>query len=159
MSIRKERGLTLISTVLLIGVIVILILGLLYSVKTQSKQQKIQNIKTNMLLLQASINKISNQYILDKKEEDLKGTKLSEMLEEESIKNFLDKKIFDPKEKNKKYYVLDQENLNEMGLQKMVLPQSNYYIVEYVDGKVYSTQGIDIEGKIYYDVTEIEDEN
>ena len=81
------------------------------------------------------------------------------MKEEKQINEFLEKKLFDPEDKNKKYYVLNQENLNELELSKVVLEENNYYIVEYTSGEVYYTGGYTNEkGDEHYQVKEVEEE-
>ena len=79
------------------------------------------------------------------------------MKEEQTIKEFLTKELFDPDEKNKKYYVLNQENLNNLDLGNIILEENSYYIVEYTSSEVYYTKGYtDENGNLHYSVSDAE---
>lgn len=154
---KSEKGMTFLSTAILVFVIALLVFGVIYFVRIQAEKEKAEDIKTDMLLVQAKVKTISSEYILEKKDEILKGTKLSDMEENETIKTFLAKELFDPKEKDTKYYVLNQENLNELNLNQVTLKENTYYIVEYTKNKVYYTDGFVFEdGNTYYEIKEIE---
>ncbi len=153
---KSEKGLTLLSTLFLVIIIAIIAFGIVYIARMEVDKEKTEDIKTNMLLVQAKIKTISGKYILEKKEDVLVGTKLSEM-KEENIKQFLEKELFDQNEKNKKYYVINQENLNELQLEKVTLEEGNYYIVEYTTSEVYYTKGFqDENGNTHYKASEAE---
>lgn len=156
---KGEKGLTLFGTVILIVIIALMVFAVVYFARMQVDKEKTENLKTDMLLVKAKVQTISGKYILEKKDEILIGTKLSDMKEESGIRQFLEKKLFDADEKNKKYYVLNQENLNELSLDNVILEDGTYYIVEYTLGEVYYTGGYtDEEGKEHYQVKEVEDE-
>ena len=150
---KSEKGLTFISTAILVVIIALLTFGVVYFVRLQLNKGKNEDIKTDMLLVEARVQKLSSEYILEKKEDILVGTKLTEMEEEQLVKEFLEKELFDPKEKGAKYYVLNQENINEMKLENVELEKDSYYIVDYTSSKVYYTKGYsDDEGEVYYTV-------
>ena len=150
---KSEKGLTFISTAILVVVIAAITFGVVYFVRLQLDKGKNEDIKTDMLLVEARVQKLSSEYILEKKEDILVGTKLTEMEEEQLVKEFLEKELFDPKEKGAKYYVLNQENINEMKLENVELEKDSYYIVDYTSSKVYYTKGYsDDEGEVYYTV-------
>ena len=150
---KSEKGLTFISTAFLVVIIALLTFGVVYFVRLQLNKGKNEDIKTDMLLVEARVQKLSSEYILEKKEDILVGTKLTEMEEEQLVKEFLEKELFDPKEKGAKYYVLNQENINEMKLENVELEKDSYYIVDYTSSKVYYTKGYsDDEGEVYYTV-------
>jgi hypothetical protein len=150
---KSEKGLTLISTAILVVVIAALTFGVVYFARLQLDKGKNEDIKTDMLLVEAKVQKLAGEYILEKKEEILVGTKLAEMEEEPLIKEFLEKELFDTKEKDAKYYVLNQENINELKLEQVELEKDSYYIVDYSTSKVYYTKGYsDDEGEVYYSV-------
>lgn len=154
---KNQKGLTLLSTVVLVLLIAFIVFGVIYFIRIQKQKEGLEDIKTDMLLVQAKVRKLSSDYILEKKEEVLVGTKISEMKENEVIKEFLEKNSIDTEEKGKKYYVLDQDDLNKLELSKVKLEANSYYIVEYTDGSVYYTKGFDhVDGNSYYDMNEIE---
>lgn len=138
---KSENGLTLISTIMLVIIIAVIVAIAVYITKIEVKKEIVEDVKTDMLLVQAKVKKISGDYILEKKEDVLIGTKLKELKEDDNIKDFLSKNLFDVNEKGKKYYVLNQQNLNDLGLEKVTLEQDAYYIVEYTTSDVYYTKG------------------
>ena len=150
---KSEKGLTFISTAILVVIIALLTFGVVYFVRLQLNKGKNEDIKTDILLVEARVQKLSSEYILEKKEDILVGAKLTEMEDEQPVKEFLEKELFDPKEKGAKYYVLNQENINEMKLENVELEKDSYYIVDYTSSKVYYTKGYsDDEGEVYYTV-------
>ena len=156
---KSENGLSFIGTIILVIIIAVITFGVVYFVRIQADKEQAEDIKTNMLLVQAKVKKLSGDYILEEKEEVLVGTKLSEMQEEQPIKDFLEKELFDIDEKDKKYYVLNQQNLNDMGLNNVVLEENAYYIVEYTSSEVYYTNGyLDENGNLHYSVSDTETE-
>lgn len=154
---KGEKGLTFLGTAILVVIIALIVCGVVYFIRMQVDKEKAEDIKTDILLVQAKVKKISGDYTLEKKDEVLVGTKLSEMKEEQTIKEFLTKELFDPDEKNKKYYVLNQENLNNLDLGNIILEENSYYIVEYTSSEVYYTKGYtDENGNLHYSVSDAE---
>lgn len=152
---KSENGLTFFGTVILVVIIALVVFGVVYFTRMQVDKEKAEDIKTDMLLVQAKVKTISGNYILEDDEDILVGTKLSEIEEEQPIKEFLEKGLFDPDEKNKKYYVLNQQNLEELELNKVILEENSYYIVEYTSSEVYYTKGyLDENGEVHYKVDE-----
>ncbi|MCI9087425.1 MAG: hypothetical protein HFJ32_02560 [Clostridia bacterium] len=148
---KSEKGLTFISTAILVVVIAAITFGVVYFVRLQLDKGKNEDIKTDMLLVEAKVQKLSGEYILKKEEDILIGTKLKDMEEETIIKEFLEKEILNKDEKEAKYYVLDQNNINEMELENVELEKDSYYIVDYNSSKVYYTKGYsDEEGEVHY---------
>lgn len=155
---KKEDGLTFLGTIFLVLLIAIFVFAVVYFTKIEFAKKDIEDLNTNMLLVQAKVKKLQEDYILKKKEEILVGTKISDMKEDEVIKQFLEKKLFDPNEKNKKYYVLNNQNLQELGLNQIALQEGEYFVVEYIDAKVYYTKGLqDSDGKQYYTLSDFEE--
>lgn len=154
---KSEKGMTLITTAVLVVVIAALVSAVIYYARIAIAKEELESLKTDMLLVQAKVKKITGEYTLEKKEELLKGTKIEEMAENATIQNFLEKEIIDVEEENKKYYVLDKQNLEELDLQKVKLKEDSYYIVEYTSNEVYYTKGVEYaDGNTYYDIKEIE---
>lgn len=150
---KSEKGMTFLSTAILVVVIAALTFGIVYLVRLQLDKGKNEDIKTDILLVEARVQKLAGEYILEKKEDVLIGTKLADMEEEPIVKEFLEKELFDPKEKEAKYYVLNQEDIQAMNLEDVVLEKDSYYIVDYTSVKVFYTKGYsDEEGEVYYTV-------
>ena len=88
---KKQNGLTLLSTIVLVLLIAFIVFGVIYFIRIQTQKEQLEDLKTDILLVQAKVRKLSADYILEKKEEVLVGTKISEMKENETIKEFLEK--------------------------------------------------------------------
>ena len=153
--LKEEKGLTILNNIILMFIIFILITGGFCLFKKLSNKQENETLKTEILLVQAKINKISNEYILNKKEENLKGVKINEVQEDKEIKDFIEKGIIDINDKDKKFYVLQKEDLKEFGMKENNI-KNNEYIVEYYEAKIYFVNGIENDGDIYYELNEIE---
>ena len=144
---KSQKGLTLAGTIFFVLIIAFIVFGVVYYVRMQTTKEELEDMKTDLLLVQAKVKKISSDYILEKKDEILIGTKLTDILNNNSI---------DIEEKDKKYYAINQQNLDEMGLPQVKLEENSYYIVEYTDGTVYYTKGYELAGSNYYDIDNIE---
>lgn len=154
---KNEKGMTLITTAVLVVVIAALVFAVVYYARIAIAKEGLESLKTDMLLVQAKVKKIAGEYTLEQKEELLKGTKIEDMAENETIQNFLEKEIINTEEENKKYYVLDKQNLEELELEKVKLEENSYYIVDYTSNEVYYTKGVEYaDGNTYYDMKEIE---
>lgn len=155
---KSEKAMTLITTAILVVVIAVLVFAIVYYARMQYLKENLEDIKTDLLLVQAKVKTIQGEYTLEKKKEEvLKGTKLEDMKEDEAIKQFLQQEQINIEEKDKKYYVLNKENLKELELENVNLGENEYYIVEYTTNEVYYTKGFTYsDGKTYYKLTEIE---
>ena len=67
---KSEKGLTFISTAILVVIIAALTFGVVYFVRLQLNKGKNEDIKTDMLLVESRVQKLSGEYILEKKEEE-----------------------------------------------------------------------------------------
>lgn len=165
---KNNKGVTLVSLVITI-IVLIIISGITANLSNDViKQARLQDLKTNMLLIQAKAKTLAEEVNfetanLDKtKEEDLtkineiKGTKLiGTMLEtsSEEVKTAADNAgITDMTN----YYYLTAENLSQMGI-KIEVPEGAYYLVKYSfeDTEVVYTKGYKHEEQTYYKLSEL----
>lgn len=153
---KSQKGLTLAGTIFFVLIIAFIVFGVVYYVRMQTTKEELEDMKTDLLLVQAKVKKISSDYILEKKDEILIGTKLADLKDEPAIQEFLNQNSIDTEEEDKRYYAINQQNLNEMGLQQVKLEENAYYVVEYTDGAVYYTKGYELAGSSYYDIDNIE---
>ena len=154
---KRQKGLTLVGTIFFVLIIAFIVFGVVYYVRMHTTKEELEDIKTDLLLVQAKVKKISSDYILEKKEEILIGTKITDIKDEPAIQEFLNQNSIDIEEKDKKYYAINQQNLDEMELPQVKLEEDAYYIVEYTDGEVYYTKGYELAGSSYYDIDNIEE--
>lgn len=148
---KKENGLTHMTTIFLVIIILVLILVAVRFVELQYKNEESETIKTNMLAIQGKAKIIAAEEKALKKE--LAGIKISDKKEEENIKKLLEQQNITIDE-NSKYYVLDKENLKEIGLGNIELESDQYYIVNYDNLEILYTKGVQIGDNILYKLSD-----
>lgn len=155
---KSQKGMGHLTTILSIVIIILIISGITHYVKDEMQEGKIQNYETDMLLIQGKVKVLSQESTIKKNEELLKGKKVEENLEDEEIKSLLENNIISQgEEKFSKYYILEQENINEIGLNNVELDKG-HYIVNYATYEIIYSKGINIEGNIYYKLSEIQEQ-
>lgn len=113
-----------------------------------------ENLKTDMLLVQGKIKVIEQENEMNKEENPLKGLKVSENLENEKVKSLIENKVINPEDENfDNYYIINSETLNELKLQDNL--KGEYYIVNYKTYEIIYSKGIEIENEMHYSLTEI----
>lgn len=148
---KKENGLTHMTTIFLVIILLVLILVAVRFVELQYKNEESETIKTNMLAIQGKAKIIAEEEKALKKE--LAGIKISDKKEEENIKKLLEQQNITIDE-NSKYYVLDKENLKEIGLGNIELESDQYYIVNYDNLEILYTKGVQIGDNILYKLSD-----
>ena len=148
---KKNKGVTMISLAIMLVVLMILATITMYYGNSAVKEAKLQDLKTNMLLIQANLkgdlekyhfetNNLSDSEKESKKSEYLKGKKMP--VTESAVNDRLGdleaqvKEIIneDYKKVDKKfeYYYLDDDTLKKIGLKDVKSNSENgYYIVAY----------------------------
>ena len=148
---KKENGLTHMTTIFLVIIILVLILVAVRFVELQYKNEESETIKTNMLAIQGKAKIIAEEEKALKKE--LAGIKISDKKEEENIKKLLEQQNITIDE-NSKYYVLDKENLNAIGLGNIELELDQYYIVNYDNLEILYTKRVQIGDTVLYKLSD-----
>ena len=165
---KNNKGVTLVSLVITI-VVLLIISGITVNVSNDViKQANLQDLKTNMLLIQAKAKTYAEEVkfqtanldetkeadktkIAEIKATNLKGTALE--LCDTSIQNAADNaKVTDTAD----FYYLSRENLSEMGI-NIEVPEGAYYLVKYnfEDTEVVYTKGFKYQNQVYYKLSEI----
>ena len=156
---KSQKGMGHLTLIICIAIIIVFVLGIVYVVKQNIEKEKLETYETNMLLIQGKVKVISNEATVQKKEELLKGRKVAESIEEEQIKKLLENNIISQEETNfSKYYILEQEHLDEMGLDNIKLKEG-YFIVNYDTDEIIYSKGIMLGKDTYYKLSELEDMN
>lgn len=139
---KKEKGIALIALIVLILVIgVIIFIGIKYASEYISNEKK-TDTKATMLSIQSVATNKRNRHTVDKENNPLVGTKLD-------IENSGDYVISpDFKEallsvENAEMYILNQEDLTEMGLKNIETNNENFFVVDYNTEEIFYSQGID----------------
>ena len=136
----KQKGITLISLTITIVVIMILAGITTYIGKDLIKETKLQDLKTNMLLIQAKAKEYVEEVSFQKanitdaakieeiKTQNLKGHKL---IENEEIKSIAENLGKIDTTKIDEYYYLSEQDLVDMGIEKLSAKDYGYFIIRY----------------------------
>ena len=152
---KKSVLFTYIKIIIVIG---ILIAGVYFGLRIFNKEydkETFETVKTNMLLIQAKTELIAQKKKIE--EDDVKyiGTKISKKKDDPKIKNLIDNKIIDIESKKSNYYCIDNNNLDELGLNDIRI--DDYFIVDYKKNDVIYVDEIENkEGKIIYKLSDME---
>lgn len=143
-------GITLTTLVITIIVLIIITSVGIYTGTNIIKKADLQNINTNMMLIQAKAKTISEQAKFNKDTSNYKGTKLTDIAENEKINNLVTNNVIEDKEN---CYLLSQSDLNEMGLEKISIDDG--YIVNYDTNEIIYVKGFEANNQKYYKLSEM----
>ncbi len=139
---KKADGITIIALTIIVIVMTIVIVASLKYVKQYMEQQRIEDIKSSMLAIQSVITNIKNKNTVDKENNSLVGTKLdlenneTEYQITEKLKNELST------EESTELYILNKEELNNLGVKNVEINNTEFYIVDYNSEEIYYSLGI-----------------
>ena len=151
---RKGYGRVYAGILFIILVIGIIIYGVLKYAKKEVDSEQFETIKTDMLLIEAKTSIVAQKVKIKEKDAKYIGNKI-ENDENEEIKKLEENGIIELKKENN-YYILDDNNLDELELSVRNQKQGNY-IVEYNSNEIIYTSGIkDKDGNILYKLSDIE---
>ena len=151
---RKGYGRVYAGILFIILVIGIIIYGVLKYAKKEVDSEQFETIKTDMLLIEAKTSIVAQKVKIKEKDAKYIGNKI-ENDENEDIKKLEEHGIIELKKENN-YYILDDNNLDELELSVRNQKQGNY-IVEYNSNEIIYTSGIkDKYGNILYKLSDIE---
>lgn len=135
MKFRNDNGITIVVLILTVLVLVIISSVAVNISSNLINEAKFQNVKTDLLLIQSKCKiKAEQKAIGEIKEEDLYGTKQTDG-------------------EYNGWYLLSQEDLNNMGVEDV--DASNKYYVDYEHDDVAYGRGIKNDDKTYYKLSEI----
>lgn len=122
----KQKGITMVSLVITIVVMIIITGVTVYTGTGVIKQATLQNVNTNMMLIQAKAKTIAEQAKFNKDTSNYKGTCIMDVSDNKKIDELVNKGVI---EDVSKYYLLSQYDLFSMGLEKIDFEDG--YIVNY----------------------------
>lgn len=152
---KNQKGMGQIMLIFWLIIIIISIIGIIYFALSGLSKEQIETYETDMLLIQGKVKVISQEAVLQKNEEHLKGIKLSDNIEDKKVKELIEKQVISEQEPNfTKYYILEKENLEEIGLTDINL-KNGFYIVNYDTDEIIYSEGIRIGENTYYKLSEL----
>ena len=156
---KSQNGMSHIAWILAIVVIIGLVICALFFSKIKLEDEVLKMYETDMLLIQGKVKVLSKEAIVEGNDDGLKGKKIEENLENETIKKLLEDSVISKEEKDfSKYYIIDKQTLDEMGLTDVKI-RDGFYIVNYNTDEIIYAKGITIENNTYYKLTEIKEAN
>lgn len=145
---RTIRLFIIIAIIVAIGAV-----GLNYALKSL-KQKQNDDIRTDLLLIQAKTKVIKGKAEVNSNTEAYVGTKISEYFDND-VKEFL-KNIQINESQFEKYYILSMQDLEKMGIfGELKNTEDNQYIVNYETADVIYIKGIEENGNIKYKISDI----
>lgn len=157
---KSNKGITMITLAVMLVLLMVLATITMYYGNSAVQEAKLQDLKTNMLLIQASLkndlekyhfetNNLSNEEKENKKSEYLKGKKLSDpscenvklAFDKININSQIEKNVNEDYQKVNgefEYYYLDNNVLMRIGIKDVTSDEENgYYIVAYSMNPAY----------------------
>ena len=173
--INNEKGITIVSLIITI-IVILIITGITIKIGTSGLDKaNIQNIKTNMLLIEAKtkeyvedanfelgVNKDRIAQAISKLEESVKGTKV--LNSDSNVSDLINIGIAQVDIDDGRVYKLSTQDLVDMGIKGVNSDEKEgLYIVVYdiqnSNCKIYNTSGIKLEdGTIVYSLDDIKSE-
>lgn len=142
----------------MVVLIILVIIAGLYFVRKKYREVKAETIKTDMLQVQWKLKDYIDKQTVKGEEKKYLGTKISEMKENEIIKDFLAKNVISEEEYDK-YYVLQDENLAEAGLE-ITNYEGSYFLINYDTYEIIDTNGYSkSDNETLYKLTDINKKN
>lgn len=138
---KSQRGIALVALILVIIVIgIVVFIGFKYANNYIENEEK-EDIKTTMLTIQGKITNIQNKHIVDESN-SLKGTKidLENNQTEYNINEELKKSLLTIE--NPELYILNEDELKELGVKDIVINDTEFYVVEYNTKEVFYSLGV-----------------
>ncbi|MGN1351601.1 MAG: hypothetical protein ACI4VE_02295 [Clostridia bacterium] len=148
---KKDNGITLIA--LIVTIIIMIILATIvvdFSTKAIDKA-KLEDIKTNMLLIQGKSQTIYEKYLFKEIEE------LTGILYSEQNTYVISDGLLDHLKVEDDIYIWGEEALNENGLGTIKTDEQTFYIVDYTTSEIYFSKGYEYNDSIYYSLTELQE--
>ena len=148
---KKDNGITLIA--LIVTIIIMIILATIvvdFSTKAIDKA-KLEDIKTNMLLIQGKSQTIYEKYLFKEIEE------LTGILYSEQNTYVISDGLLDHLKVDDDIYIWGEEALNENGLGTIKTDEQTFYIVDYTTSEIYFSKGYEYNDSIYYSLTELQE--
>ena len=148
---KKDNGITLIA--LIVTIIIMIILATIvvdFSTKAIDKA-KLEDIKTNMLLIQGKSQTIYEKYLFKEIEE------LTGILYSEQNTYVISDGLLDHLKVEDDIYIWGEEALNENGLGTIKTDEQTFYIVDYTTSEIYFSKGYEYNDLIYYSLTELQE--
>ena len=139
---KNEKGIALIGLVILVMITAVILFAGTKYLKEYANNQKNEDIKANMLAIQTVITNVKNKHTVDETNNILVGTKLDLENNEtgytisEEFKNIL------LSLENAELYILNTEELNNLGVKNIEINNTAFYVVDYNSEEILYSLGV-----------------
>lgn len=157
MQIRSQKGVTLVLLA-----IIIIVLGILAMVTTQEigalmNNVKLENMSTNLLLIQAKSKVIYEKSNFNNDESMLKGQQVSEIIGNTKLDELKTNEVISELETDyTSYYLWDKQTIQELDIGIKDMKDSDFFVVNYKTEEVIYSEGYKhTNGNTYYKLSQI----
>lgn len=139
---KSEKGIALIGLVILVMLTAVVLFAGTKYIKEYANNQKNEDIKANMLAIQTVITNVKNKHTVDETNNILIGVKLdlenneTEYVISEDFKNTL------LTIENANFYILNSDELNNLGVKNIEINNTAFYVVDYNSEEVLYSLGV-----------------
>lgn len=139
---KSEKGIALIGLVILVMLTAVVLFAGTKYIKEYANNQKNEDIKANMLAIQTVITNVKNKHTVDETNNILIGVKLdldnneTEYVISEDFKNTLSTI------ENANFYILNSDELNNLGVKNIEINNKAFYVVDYNSEEVLYSLGV-----------------
>ena len=139
---KNEKGIALIGLVIVVLLTAVVLFAGTNYLKEYVSNQKNEDIKANMLAIQTVITNVKNKHTVDETNNILVGTKLdlenneTEYTISDEFKNVL------LSLENAELYILNTEELNNLGVKNIEINNTAFYVVDYNSEEHLYSQGV-----------------
>lgn len=139
---KNEKGIALIGLVIVVLLTAVALFAGTNYLKEYVNNQRNEDIKANMLAIQTVITNVKNKHTVDETNNILVGTKLdlenneTEYTISEEFKNVL------LSLENAELYILNTEELNNLGVKNIEVNNTAFYVVDYNSEEILYSLGV-----------------
>lgn len=139
---KNEKGIALIGLVIVVLLTAVVLFAGTNYLKEYVSNQKNEDIKANMLAIQTVITNVKNKHTVDETNNILVGTKLdlenneTEYTISDEFKNVL------LSLENAELYILNTEELNNLGVKNIEVKNTAFYVVDYNSEEILYSLGV-----------------
>lgn len=139
---KNEKGIALIGLVIVVLLTAVTLFAGTNYLKEYVNNQKNEDIKANMLAIQTVITNVKNKHTVDEPNNILVGTKLdlenneTEYTISDEFKNVL------LSLENAELYILNTEELNNLGVKNIEINNTAFYVVDYNSEEILYSLGV-----------------
>lgn len=151
---KKNNGMGIIKLFFMVSFIVVVVAMCVYFTRMKYQEAKAETMKTDMLQVQWKLKDYIDKQTVKGEEKKYLGTKVSDLKDNEIIKDFLSKNVIS-EEEYEKYYVLQDKDLAEAGLE-ITNYEGSYFLINYDTYEVIDTKGYNEPNReVLYKMTDI----